>query len=93
MGTNGWKPSRYEQRVLWWLQLLMRYGVGGGGLVWETLIDRLRNPFALLVFGALATSMDVFKYVKELIRQAREESVGLEREVKRELDRDKERDS
>jgi hypothetical protein len=87
MATNGWKPSRREQHILWWLQLIMRYGVGGGGLVWEALVDKLKNPYALLVFGALATALDVFSYLKALVKQAREETVGLEHELEREVRR------
>lgn len=84
--TAPWKPSRPEQRLLWWLQMLLRFAVGGGGLVWELLVDRLRNPVALLVFGTLATSTDVFGFARQLIRQARENAL-LEREELRECER------
>ena len=66
-----WVPSRWEQEFLWWLRVLMRYGVGGGGLVWETVVDNFHNSLALLVFGALATSTDVLSYVRDLIKDAR----------------------
>lgn len=78
-------PSQREQRGLWYLQALMRYGVGGGGLVW-TMLHGL-NPLALLVFGTVATSTDVFGFVKALIRQAREETLRLDEELKRESER------
>jgi hypothetical protein len=66
-----WTPSRREQRLVWYGQMLMRYVIGGGGLVWELVIDQLHNSVALLVFGALATSTDVFLFVRTLIKQAR----------------------
>ncbi len=66
-----WKPSRGEQRALFYLQMLMRYVIGGGGLVWELTVDKLHNSIALLVFGALATSTDMIFFARTLIRQAR----------------------
>ena len=63
--------------MLWWLDVLMKYVVGGGGLVWELLIDRLQNAVALIVFGALATSTDVIRYVRTLVEQAREEKLAV----------------
>lgn len=80
--NDRWTPSRREQRGLWYLQVVMRYGVGGGGLVW-TLIHGV-NPLALLVFGTLATSTDVFGFVKSLVKQAREETLRLDEELRRE---------
>ena len=76
-----WKPSRREQHLLWWLQLLMRYVVGGGGLIWELTVDRLSDPVALLVFGALATSTDVFRFAKGLIAQAKADTLAMERSL------------
>lgn len=59
----------------------MRYVVGGGGLAWEAVIDQFKNPMAFLVFGALATATDMFAFVGVLIKQAKEESKGIEREI------------
>jgi hypothetical protein len=79
-----WKPTRKELRLLWYLQALMRYGVGGGGLIWCLLINQLADPIALLVFGALATSTDVFGFARTLIKQAREETLELEQAAEQE---------
>ena len=81
MSTGRWRPSRAEQRILWYLQVLMRYVIGGGGLIYELLIDRLHDQLALVVFGLLATSMDVFGYVAALVKQARQERLAVEEAV------------
>lgn len=78
---TNWVPSPREQRVLWYLQVLMRYIVGGGGLTYTAIFQKF-NPFGLLVFGALATSTDVFGFVRTLIKQARAETLSLEEELK-----------
>jgi hypothetical protein len=63
--------------------MLMRFVVGGGGLVWCLLVNRLEDPIALLVFGALATSTDVFGFARALIQQAREATLEIEEEADR----------
>lgn len=68
-----------------WLRRLMRYGVGGGGLVWAMATNHL-EPVLLLVLGAIATSTDVARFAVDLIRAAREEEALLDREVERSRD-------
>jgi len=75
---KGWTPSPREQRLLWWLQMLLRFVVGGGGIVWELLVDSGRNPLVLLTCAVLASSLDVFKFVKQVLQQARSERAELE---------------
>lgn len=38
------------------------------GLGYETFVDKLRNPTALLVFGALATAKDVLQY-RQIVKE------------------------
>lgn len=79
--STPWGPSRLEQRLLWWLRQILRFGVGGVGLMWEVFADRLQDPLALLVFGTIATATDVPKYAMQLIKQAREDKLKLEEEM------------
>lgn len=73
-----WKPATpKELKVERWLRRAMRYGVGGGGLVWAMATDHL-EPVLLLVLGAIATSTDVAKFAIDLIRAAKEEEELLE---------------
>ncbi len=44
-----------------WLNLLTRL-VAIGGLIYEVLADKLRNPTALVVFGGLAGMPDILNY-------------------------------
>ena len=81
-----WRPSQNEQRILWYLQVIMRYVVGGGGLGWEAIADKFHEPIALLVFGALASSTDVYGFVRDLIKTAREEKSVVERAIQAERD-------
>lgn len=77
-GTN-WSPSSAEQRLLWWLDLIwLKCVVGGGGLVWELVIDKARNPLVLLVCGMLAMSTNAFQFLKRLLATARAEQADLE---------------
>lgn len=41
---------------------------GLAGLAYETFVDKLRNPTALLVFGALATAKDVLQY-RQIVKE------------------------
>lgn len=63
-----WKPARWEQHLLWWLKLLMRYPIGGGGVIYEALIAK--DPIGTLVFGAIATSLDIGSLALTLLRAA-----------------------
>lgn len=83
--TADWKPSRTEQRLLWWLKLLMRYPIGGGGVIYSVFVRP--DALAILVFGAIATSMDVGQLAVMLFRAAREESRAIERLLDAEDDR------
>jgi hypothetical protein len=51
------------------------------GLGYETFVDKLKNPTALLVFGALATAKDVLQY-RQIVREgslpSEEEDAGQE---------------
>lgn len=38
------------------------------GLGYETFVDKLKNPTALLVFGALATAKDVLQY-RQIVKE------------------------
>lgn len=71
MSDSPWRPSRTEQRLLWYLDLLLKFGVGGGGIVWELILDHARNPLVLLVCALLATSTNAFQFLKRLIIAAR----------------------
>lgn len=44
-----------------WLRLVTR-AIAAGGLIYEILVDHLRNPTALVVFGGLAGLPDVLGY-------------------------------
>lgn len=79
-----WKPSRREQHLLWWLQMAMRFGVGGGGLVWCLVVNRLSDPVSVIVFGALATSTDVISFARALIRQARQDTMVMDEAINQE---------
>jgi hypothetical protein len=61
-----------------WLTLVIR-AIAAGGLVFETLVDHLRNPTALVVFGGLAGLPDVLGY-----------RTAVKREVEREVERERE---
>ena len=70
-----WIPSHRDQEILWWLRVAMRYGIGGGGIVWETVVDNLHNTVAFLVFGTLASATDVLSFVRALVRDAQEQKL------------------
>jgi hypothetical protein len=59
-----------------WLALLTR-AVGVVGLLYEILVDKLRNPTALVVFGGLSGLPDVLGY-----------RASVKQEVEREKDRE-----
>lgn len=63
----------------WWLTFITRVAAVLG-LVYETLVDRLHNPTALVVFGGLAGLPDVLGAV----RTARELGVSQEERASRE---------
>ena len=65
-----WQPSAREQRIVYWLQVLTRYVIGGGGLLWCLTVNHLQNSLALVIFGALATSTDVLYFARTLIKEA-----------------------
>jgi hypothetical protein len=90
-GTPPWRPSRSEQRLLWYLDLLLKFGVGGGGIVWEFTVDRLHNPLALVVCGLLASSLNVREYVKRLVAAARADEDEFKRLLAQEERLDRER--
>lgn len=64
---SAWKPNLAEQRLEWWLKLLLRFVVGGGGLVYETLWRDLRDPLGILAFTLLATSLDALSLLRGII--------------------------
>jgi hypothetical protein len=68
-----------QRELSGWLTLLIRT-IAAGGLVFETLVDKLRNPTALVVFGGLAGLPDVLGY-----------RAAVKREIEREVERDEER--
>lgn len=70
-GGPAWRPPRQGLAAQWWLQLILKYLVGGGGLVWETVIDHLRNPTAFIVFGGIAGLTDVLGYAADVRAQAK----------------------
>ncbi len=80
--TESWTPSSREQRFVWYAQMTMRYLVGGGGLVWEVTVDQLRTPLALVVFGALSSSADIFTFVRAVIKTAHGEREAFEEEIR-----------
>ena len=53
------EPPEWLQR---WARFLLRYLIGGGGLLWETVIDRLNHAEALVIFAGLAKLPDVIAY-------------------------------
>lgn len=63
-----------------WLTLVIR-ALAALGLAYETLIDHLRNPTALVVFGGLAGLPDVLGYRATVKKE-------LQRDIKREVDRE-----
>lgn len=69
-----WRPSRTEQHLRWWAQQLLCYVVGGGGLIYEVLVDHLKNPTALVVFGGIAGVPEVLGYRRDARRREREDS-------------------
>lgn len=75
---NRWQPGRRQQAFEWYLRLVMRYGIGGGGIGWELIADHGKNPLVLLVAAMLATSTDVLGLVRGLITQAKLEQKTLE---------------
>jgi hypothetical protein len=83
----NWRPSRAEQRLLWWLDLTLKFAIGGGGLIWELAIDRGRNPLVLLVCGMLAMSTNAFQFLKQLILTARAEQQELDQMLEEEQQR------
>lgn len=80
-----WFPSRRQQAADWYLRRLMRYGVGGGSIVWELAIDKGHNLFVLIVGGMLASTTDVLGIVRALIAQAKLEKRSLEDLVTQEM--------
>lgn len=70
---RSWSPPWQAQATEWWLKQIMRFGIGGGGLVYEVLIDKLRNPTALVIFGGLAGLPDVIGYRAEVKKQVKAE--------------------
>lgn len=70
---NRWQPSRREQHLKWWAQQVLCYVVGGGGLIYEVLVDHLRNPTALVVFGGIAGVPEVLGYRRNGRRRERED--------------------
>lgn len=62
------RPADLDDWLDGWISLLVRI-MGIVGLVYETFVDQLRNPTALLVFGGLATAKDVLQYRQIIKRQ------------------------
>lgn len=52
------------------------------GLGYETFVDKLKNPTALLVFGALATAKDVLQY-RQIVKEGSLEPPTEDEESKR----------
>lgn len=68
MSTGSqWKPSRRAQALDWWLTRILR-SIGAGGVVYATVI----RPEAaeMIVFGAMATGLDIGKFAVALVRSA-----------------------
>ena len=83
--------SRYvsfKKELEWWAKFVMRYLIGGGGLVWECVIRGFQDPIALLGFMIMATSLDAFTISRALLRAVRDEAERIEKEVREEMDRD-----
>lgn len=76
-----WKPTGPSDGLQRWARFVTRYLIGVGGLIYETLIDHLHNPTALVVFGGLIGLPDVIGYRQMVKTQARAE---LEDELERE---------
>jgi hypothetical protein len=86
---TSWRPSRREERAIWWLRQATRYGLGGGGLIYEVTVDRLHNELALLAFFLLAMGGDVTRIARGLLTEVREEQ-RRERETLEQLRQDQE---
>jgi hypothetical protein len=76
-----WTPSKREQQLSWWLPRLMRYGVGGGGIVWAIWTGHTQPVIwavlGLLAFGAGWSGAKATDYAAALLRavaQAEEEA-------------------
>jgi hypothetical protein len=48
----------FRDQVNAWLSTITRV-VGIGAVVWEVLVDRLKHPEALVIFGTLAGAPDI----------------------------------
>lgn len=64
-----------------WTSTLTRW-MGLVGIGYEMFVDKLRNPTALVVFGALATAKDVLQY-RQIVKEARSEEEDEEPERSR----------
>jgi hypothetical protein len=60
-----------------WGQSITKY-VGIAGLLYELLVDKLRNPTALVIFGGLAGLPNVLGY-REAVKQSIEREKQNER--------------
>lgn len=58
-----------------WLALLTRF-VGIGGLIYEIVVDHLRNPTALVVFGGLSGLPDVLGYRSSVKQEVEREEAS-----------------
>lgn len=68
MSTGSqWKPSRRAQALDWWLTRILR-SIGAGGVVYTTLIRP--DGAEMIVFGAMATGLDIGKFAVALVRSA-----------------------
>lgn len=74
MNDSSWRPSNRQLTAQWWARFFLRYLIGGGGLIWEILVDRLTHPEALVVFGGLAGIPDVLGYRAVIKREAEREA-------------------
>lgn len=61
------RPDALQVFVDGWISTATRM-FGLAGLGYETFVDKLRNPTALLVFGALATAKDVLQY-RQIVKE------------------------
>ena len=59
---------RLRSELSAWLTLAVRV-IAAGGLGYEILVDHLRNPTALVVFGGLAGLPDVLNYRASVKRE------------------------
>lgn len=60
-----------QRKLTEWTNVLTRV-IAAGGLIYEILVDHLKNPTALVVFGGLAGLPDVLGYrakIKEEIEK------------------------